>query len=84
MGIVKVDFDMEMHIDKEAYYILEETITVCVITDKYGFKHKGESFCANKELFSKELGEKYSREAAIEAMIPYYSFLAKYIEKTNK
>lgn len=84
MQIIPDDFDMSKYIEKINYYILAETITVCVITDVYGFKHKGESFCANKKDFSKELGETYSFKLATDAMIPYYTFLQKYIEKTNK
>lgn len=74
---------MKNYIEDVKYYVMDETITVCIIIDKYGFKHKGESFCADKESFSKELGEKYSKENAIKAMLPYYIFLDKYLDYEN-
>lgn len=83
MQIIPDDFDMSKYIDKVDYYILSETITVCIIIDVYGFRHKGESFCANKKDFNKELGEQYALKLATDSMFPYYTFLQKYIDSKN-
>lgn len=52
---------------KEDYHIFPgTTLTVCVLTLKNGFTVTGESACVDPDNFSVGLGQKYSKEQAIE------------------
>ena len=61
---------------KEDYHVFPgTTLTVCVLTLKNGFTVTGEAACVDPANFNEEIGQKYSREAAIEKMWPLEGYL---------
>ena len=67
---------LESIVDKESYSY-DETLTICVITTKNGFKVTGESACADPAIYNKADGEKYAKQAAIEKLWPLEGYLLK-------
>ena len=63
MGIT--DKQLESIIVKEDYKKVSDRMTICILTTKSGFEVLGKSSCLKVEDFSQELGERYSREDAI-------------------
>ena len=66
--------DLEKVIKKEEYVKLTEKMTACILTTETGFEVIGISACANPENYVKELGEKYSREEAINKLWDYEGY----------
>ena len=55
---------IEQVIDKEEYFRLTGTLTVCVLTLANGFTVTGESACASPENFNEEIGNRIARDDA--------------------
>lgn len=55
---------IEQVIDKEEYFRLTGTLTVCVLTLANGFTVTGESACASPENFNEEIGNRIARDNA--------------------
>lgn len=58
-------------------YFLDETLTICVLTLKNGFKVTGECAAASIETFDEEVGKVLARRRAEEKIWPLLGFLKK-------
>ena len=56
-------------------YFVDDTLTICVLTLKNGFKVTGESAAADPSNFNEELSKKIAREKAVAAIWPLAGFL---------
>ena len=62
-------------IKKETYTVLPDgKTTICQLTLDNGFTVEGQSACVSIENFSKELGEKYSKERALNKVWEFLGF----------
>ena len=68
---------IESKIKKCEFHILHEVLTVCVITLENGFTVTGESACASPQNFDKEIGEKISKENAVDKIWMLEGYLLK-------
>jgi hypothetical protein len=62
-------------IDREEYHVFDDTLTVCVLTLKNGYKVLGQSACADPANFNEELGAKIAKEKAVAEIWPLAGFL---------
>lgn len=67
--------DVEKAIVGETYTVLPDgRTTICQLTMTNGFTVDGKSACVSIEIFNKALGEKYSREQAVEKVWSYLGY----------
>ena len=62
---------------KEEVYFHDGLLTICRITMQNGTKVIGESACASPERYSKETGETYAKEKALEEIWPRLGYVLK-------
>ena len=66
--------DCKEQVVKETFFV-EDTLTICVLTLKNGFKVTGESAAASPENYNQEVGEALSRQRAVEKIWPLLGFV---------
>jgi hypothetical protein len=71
----RVSLDQLKSLIASERFFVDETLTICVLTLKNGFKVTGESAAADPANFNEELGQKISREKAIAEIWPLAGFL---------
>ena len=59
---------------KESYYY-DDTLTICVLTVRNGFKVIGESACVDPANYNKALGDDYARQDAMRKLWPLEAYL---------
>lgn len=59
---------------KSVKYIVEDTLTICVITLQNGYRVTGESACADPANFNQAKGEELARKAACEKIWPLLGY----------
>lgn len=74
--VVKKDIDMMINHSQIEYVHTGDKLTSCIVTLPTGFIITGESLCADKNNFNKELGEKYSLEKAIDKVWEHENYAA--------
>ncbi|QWY83542.1 hypothetical protein [Rhizobium phage RHph_X2_28B] len=57
--------DVNANIVDEAYFVIFDVLTICVLKLQNGFTVTGESACASPENFNKEIGEEISKRNAV-------------------
>lgn len=56
-------------------FVIDDTLTICILTLKNGFKVTGESAAADPANFNEELGRKIARDKAVAEIWPLAGFL---------
>jgi len=59
-------------VDTKFFY--DETLTICILKLRNGFKIVGESACVDPVNYNKELGEKFAREDALRKVWPLEAY----------
>ena len=62
-------------IKSEEYHVLNNTLTVCILTLQNGFTVTGESACASPENFDEEIGQSIAKGNARDKLWPLLGFL---------
>ena len=66
--------DCKDQITKETYFV-EDTLTICVLTLKNGFKVTGECAAVSVENFDQAIGEALSKQRAVEKIWPLLGYV---------